>query len=95
MTQFLPDDLGGARDPVVLDPDELTVGSAYARLMPIIDWLIDKPFDRAGYAAMASYLDGEGQRAADAFERLVTRGEMSLARRASQIEAGLGRSETP
>lgn len=87
--------LGAAGSAIVLDPDEMTVGNAYARLMPIIDRLIDRPFDRAGYAAMASYLDGEAQQAADAFERLVTRGETALARRASEIETGLERQGRP
>ncbi|WUI00375.1 hypothetical protein OHR68_00670 [Spirillospora sp. NBC_00431] len=97
MTEFPlpPDDDGQPLRAIVLDPDEITVGNAYARLLPIIDRLINEPFDRAVHAAMLSYLGSEAEAAADAFERLVTRGETTLAGRAMEIEAGLDRMAAP
>jgi hypothetical protein len=75
---------GGA---VLLDADEMAVGRAFARLTPIVDRLIDAPFDRAAYSDMQTYLDGEAWPAVAAFERITARGEHALATRVQQIQA--------
>ncbi|MFI0448061.1 hypothetical protein [Actinomadura sp. 6N118] len=74
---------------MLLDGDEAAVGVAYARLIPIVDRLIIAPFDRAAYRAMATYLESEAWKAADAFDRLALRGEDVLAQRVTEIEAAV------
>lgn len=75
---------GGA---VLLDADEMAIGRAYARLTPIVDRLIDAPFDRAAYSDMQTYLDCEAWPAVAAFERITARSEDALTSRLQQIQA--------
>ncbi|MCD0452645.1 hypothetical protein LO762_26185 [Actinocorallia sp. API 0066] len=67
--------------------DEITLGVAYAVLLPLLDRLAVRPFDRRVHAELRLHLDFLAAGTADAFDRLTARTPETLGNRALVIES--------